>query len=75
MVKEFIAKPNSNLRHNVEQAQVIARAMNSNIIIVMNNVRFSVGPDTKMQEAIDTYMEVKRKMFETEQKLKQKTRI
>ena len=74
MLNEFTAKPNSSLRQTIEQAILNARAVKSNIIVVINNARFCVGPDTTTQEAIDTYMEVKRKMFETEQKLKQKTR-
>ena len=43
-------------------------------MIQMNDARFSVNADTQIQEAIDTYLEVKRKMFETEKKLKQKSK-
>ena len=60
-----------NLREAIENATKMARATGKKIIIKINDARFSVGPDTKMQDAIDAYMEVKRKMHETEQKLKQ----
>ena len=63
-----------SLREAIENATKMARATGNTIIINMNNVRFSVKADTKLQEAIDTYMEVQRKMFENEQKLKQKTK-
>ena len=64
----------TNLREAIENAVRMARATGKNIIIQINNARFSVDRDTKMQEAIDTYMDVKRKMYETEKQLKQKSK-
>ena len=63
-----------NIREAIENATKMARATGKTIIINMNDVHFSVNADTKMQDAIDTYMKAKRKMFETEQKLKQNTK-
>ena len=70
----YNVEPKTSFRKAIEQAILIARAKNAPIIVQMNSTRFSVNPDTKMQEAIDTYLEVKNKMFETEQKLKQKVK-
>ena len=66
--------PETNLRTAIENAVRIARATGTNVIIQMNNARFCVDRDTKTQDAIDAYMDVKRKIFETEQKLKQKSK-
>ena len=60
-----------SLNQAIENATKMARATGTKIIIQMNDARFCVGPDTRMQDAIDAYMEVKRKIFETEQQLKQ----
>ncbi len=70
----YTPKPFMNLREAIEHAIVLARASNSQIIISMNDVRFSVDPDTPIQTAIDTYLEVQKKMFETTKQLKQKTK-
>ena len=64
----------TNIREAVERAILIARAKNAPTIVQFNGVRFCVNPDTNRQEAIDTYLEVKEKMFETEKLLKQKTK-
>lgn len=66
--------PGTNIRTAVENAIKMARATGKDIFIEMNEARFCVNADTKTQDAIDAYMEVKRKMFETEQKLKQKSK-
>jgi len=66
--------PETNLRTAIENAIRMARATGKNIIIQMNGARFCVDRDTKIQVAIDAYMDVKRKIFETEQKLKQKSK-
>jgi hypothetical protein len=63
-----------SIREAIENATKMARATGKKIIIQMNGARFSVNADTKVQDAINAYMEVKRKMFETEQKLKQKVK-
>lgn len=70
-IQVYTPKPLMNLRQAIEHAIVLARASNSKIIVSMNEVRFSVGPDTPIQTAIDTYLEVQKKMFETKQQLKQ----
>ena len=67
----YKAKPYMNIRQASEEAIRIARGLNSEVIVEFNAARFAVNADTKMQDAIDAYMEVKRKMHETEQKLKQ----
>lgn len=64
----------TGLREAIENAIRMARATGKNIIIQINNARFCVDRDTKMQEAIDTYMDVKRKIYETEKQLKQKSK-
>lgn len=63
-----------NIREAAENAIKMARATGKTIMIQMNDARFSVNADTQIQEAIDTYLEVKRKMFEAEKKLKQKSK-
>ena len=73
-MKKYEYKPQKgmNIREAVENASRMARATGATIFVEMNGARFSVGPDTQMQTAIDAYLEVKNKMFETEKKLKQK---
>ncbi len=66
--------PGTNIRIAVENAIKMARATGKDIFIEMNEARFCVNADTKLQDAIDSYLEVKRKMFETQQQLKQKKR-
>lgn len=70
----YIAKPGTNIRQAVEHAIMLARTGNTNIIVQMNEARFSVNPDTKVQNAIDTYLEVLDKIHKTKEQLKQKRR-
>ena len=63
-----------NIGAVVAKAIFTARAIGVNVIVTFNGARFCVTPDTTTQKAIDTYMEVKNKMVETEQQLNQKTR-
>lgn len=70
----YTPKPGTNIREAIENAIKMARATGKEIIIKMNEARFSVNADTKVQDAIDAYLEAKRKMFETQQKLKQNKR-
>lgn len=70
----YTPKPLMNLREAIEDAIRVARATGNTIIISMNNVRFSVNADTQLQTAIDTYLEVQKKMFETTKQLKQNKR-
>ena len=72
--QKHIVEPGTGIRPAIEAAILEARALNRPIIIEMNDARFCVNPDTKIQGAIDTYLEVKKKMFETKQLLEQKTR-
>ena len=71
---KFNIPSNTNIRQGIEQAILIARALNSELIVQINGVRFGVNPDTKLQSAINTYLEIKNITFETEQQLTQKTR-
>lgn len=66
--------PGTNIRIAVENAIKMARATGKDIFIEMNEARFCVNADTKLQDAIDSYLEVKRKMFETQQQLKENKR-
>ena len=67
----YNAKPLENVRQTIENAILMARAKACNVIVQMNGARFSVKPDTKLQEAINTYLEVLDKIRKTEQQLKQ----
>ena len=67
----FEAKPFMNIRETIEKAIIIARGTNSNVIVVFNGARFSVKPDTTIQQAIDTYLAVKSKIAKTQQTLNQ----
>ncbi len=69
--QEYNVPAGTNVRTAVENAIIMARATNNHVIVNLNNARFSVTCDTKVQNAIDAYLAVKRKMFETEQQLKQ----
>jgi len=71
--QEYIVKGTS-IRPAIETAILKARALNKPVIIEMNDARFCVNPNTTTQGAIDTYLEVKKKMFETKLFLEQKTR-
>ena len=70
----FEAKPFMSIRETVEKALAIARGINSDVIIVFNDTRFSVKPDTTIQQAIDTYLAVKSKIAKTQQTLNQNTK-
>lgn len=72
--QKHVVEQVTNIRPAIESAILKARALNAPVIVEMNDARFCVYPDTKLQGAIDTYLEVKTKMFETEQLLKQKTK-
>lgn len=71
---DYIPTKGTNLREAIENAVRMARATGKNIIIQMNGARFCVDRDTKMQDAINAYMDVKRKIYETEKILKQKSK-
>jgi hypothetical protein len=70
----YTPTPGTNIREAIENSIKMARATGKTIIVEMNSARFSVNGDTKTQDAIDAYLEVKRKMFETEKQLKQNKR-
>ena len=70
----YKAQSGTSIRKAIEDAILKARAIKDKVIVTLNDARFSVSPDTKIQNAIGTYLEVKRKMFETEQLLKQKAK-
>ena len=70
----FTPTPGTSIREAAEKAIKISRALGAAVFVEMNEARFSVNGDTKVQDAIDAYMEVKRKMYETAQKLKQNKR-
>ena len=70
----YNAKPLENIRQTIENAIIMARAYGANVIVQVNGVRFGVGPDTKIQEALDNHQEVLNKMHATEQQLKQNKR-
>ena len=73
--QEYNVTPGTGIRKAVEEAQTIARAVNKAVIVAMNGARFCIHPDTTVQKAIDTYLEVKNKMFLTQQLLeKQKVK-
>ena len=71
---EYMAKPSENINIAIERAVIMARALKTQVFITLNGARFCVSPDTTIQHAINTYLEIKDKMFKTEQLLKQKTR-
>jgi len=73
-ITEYSVEPGTNIRVAIEDAIVLARANNAGVIVQMNGARFAVKPDTKLQDAIDDYLAVKKKMFETQQKLNQNKR-
>jgi len=70
----YNAEPGTSVRTAIEKAIVLARATGKTTIVTLNDARFCVHPDTKLQHAIDVYLEVKNKMYETEKQLKQKAR-
>lgn len=69
----YEAKPFTGIRETVEKAIVIANGTNSVVIVVFNGARFAIEPNTKTQDAIDTYLAVRDKMTKTQQQLKQHT--
>lgn len=72
--KIYTARPIDNVRQTIERAIIMARAENSNIIVLLNDVRFGVGPNTTTKKALDTYLEVLDKKYKTEKQLKQNTK-
>lgn len=72
--QNYTVNPGTSINEAVERAILIARAVNRTLIVKMNGARFCVYPDTKVQDAIDTYLEVQNKMHETELALKQKVK-
>ncbi len=67
----YTVTPGTNINEAMERAIAIAHAINKTLIVIMNGARFCVNPDTTVQKAIDTYLEVKDQMFETEKLLQQ----
>ena len=74
MAKVYVVEPGTNIRQAIEHAITMARVSCTDIIIQMNEARFSVGPDTNVQKAINTYLEVLDKIQKTTEQLKQKRR-
>ena len=72
--QNYVVEPGTGIRPAIEAAILKARALNAPVIVEINSARFCVNPNTKIQGAIDTYLEVKKKMFETKQLLEQKTK-
>jgi hypothetical protein len=72
--QQYNVETGTSIRTAVEKAIIMARAVNNTIIVNFNKARFAVNPDSQIQDAINTYMDVKNKMYETEQQLKQKTK-
>lgn len=73
MMQIYEAKPFTGIRETVEKAIVIANGTNSDVIVVFNNTRFTIKPNTKTQEAIDTYLAIRDKMTKAQQQLRQHT--
>ncbi len=69
----YEAKPYTNIRQASEEAIRIAHGINSDVIVVFNDTRFTIKPDTKTQDAIDTYLAIRDKMTKAQQQLKQHT--
>ncbi len=70
--QNYDAEPGTSVRTAIEKAIIMSRATGKPTVVKLNEARFCVHPDTKLQHAIDVYLEVKNKMYETEQQLKQK---
>ena len=70
----YTVTPGTVINEAAERAIAIARAINKPVIVIMNGARFCVKPDTDVQKAIDTYLEVKNQIFETEKLLQQKVK-
>ena len=70
----YDAGKETNFRTAIEKGLIMSLATGKTTIIKLNGAQFCVHPDTKLQKAIDVYLEVKNKMFETEQLLKQKVK-
>ncbi len=73
MMQIYEAKPFTGIRETVEKAIVIANGTNSDVIVVFNATRFTIKPNTKTQDAIDTYLAIRDKMTKAQQQLKQHT--
>ena len=73
--REYAAEPRQSIREAVEEALRIARAINKTVIVRMDGARFGIHPDTTVQKAIDTYLEVLDKIFLSQRQLaKQKAK-
>ena len=72
--QNYDAGSKTNIREEIEKAIIMARAAGKTTIVTLNGANFCVHPDTPLQKAIDVYLEVKNKMFETEQQLRQKVK-
>ena len=73
-IQNYDAGQQTNIRTAIEKALIMARATGKTTIVTLNGANFCVHPDTPLQKAIDVYLEVKNKMFETEQQLRQKVK-
>ena len=71
---EYIVEADTPIKTAVENAIHMARATNTITIVNIKGTRFCVYPNTTVQEAIDTFFEVKNKMFETQKLLRQKAK-
>ena len=75
-ISNYIYKPtpSTSLNTAIEMAIKMARATGKDVIIELNNVRFSVNRNTDVQTAINTYLTVQDKTTKIQQQLKQKTK-
>lgn len=66
------ARHTENIRQTLERAIVMSRAGKSDVIVLLNNARFSVSSKTTLKEAFDTYLATLDKIYRAEKQAKQK---
>ena len=66
--------PGTTIREAVENAIRMSRATGKNIIININDVQFCVNRETKLQDAINTYMDALNKRYNETKQSQQRTR-
>ena len=66
--------PGTTIREAIEHANRMARATGKDIIININGVQFCVNRETKVQDALNTYMDALNKKHNAQKRLKQHTR-
>ena len=74
MAYTYTPLPGTTIREAIEHANRMARATGKDVIININDVQFSVNRETKVQDALNTYMDALNKKHNAQKQSQEHTR-